>query len=172
MTTRLNNRVLKLNVGYLMHDGPAHSQDSTLDIPALRVADDLDLDYLRGPLRLTRTKEGILVQAQLKVGMQTECYRCLDTFQHEFDVVLEELYAVDPRSEQEFSIGEDGILDLAPLLRAEIFIVNAQGALCRPDCQGLCAECGTNLNHSNCTCADDAINPQFAALKKLLDSDS
>ena len=53
---------MKLNVGFLLSAGPGHIHDTAFDVPAIRVADDVDLAYMRGTLRLSRTKEGILVK--------------------------------------------------------------------------------------------------------------
>jgi uncharacterized protein len=170
VNTYLNNRVLKFNVGFLLNEGPAHSHDAELDLPAVRISDDLLVDHVRGPLRLSRTKEGILVQAELEVGLSDECYRCLDPVERKMDIEIQELYAFHRQNEVEFSIGEDAILDLNPLLRAEVLIGGAQRSLCRPDCKGLCSNCGANLNYETCDCDREDIDPRFAALKNLLDN--
>jgi uncharacterized protein len=165
----VSNRVLKLNVGFLISDGPAHSQDSTFDVPPVRVADDLRLEYIKGPIRLSRTKEGILVQGQLQVGVTGECYRCLEPVIQNVQIDIEELYTYPVTVGVEFCVHEDGILDLAPLLRAEVLILTARGFLCREDCKGLCPECGANRNQTTCTCAEDAVDPRLANLRELLD---
>jgi hypothetical protein len=69
----VNSRVLKFQVGFLLADGGGHSRDSELDIPTLRVADDMYLDYLRGNLRFSRTSRGILVQGTLHTSVLAEC---------------------------------------------------------------------------------------------------
>ncbi len=162
------NRVLKINVGFLITGGPGASSDSVLDLPPVRVAEDLDVYYVRGPIRLSRTHEGMLVQAELRVGVEDECGRCLDPVRTEIPITVTELYAYPPRSTSEFSISDDMNLDLAPLIRSEVYISNATGVLCKPDCKGLCPECGTNWNHATCTCNEDLIDPRLAALKKYL----
>ena len=165
----VSNRVLKLNVGFLLGAGPGHIHETTVDVPAIRVAEDVDLAYVRGALRLSRTKEGILVQGKLHLGVEGECYRCLDATLRDVEIELEELYTYPIPKDSEFSLSDDGILDLSPLIRAEVLIEDARGALCRPDCKGLCPECGTNWNYAACTCAEDAIDPRLAQLKSLLD---
>lgn len=169
MVNYLNNRVLKLNVGFLVSDGPAHNHDSVLDIPRVRVSDDLMLEYVRGPLRLSRTKEGVLAQANLHVGINDECFRCLDPVARDVEIEVQELYGYRSQNSSEFTIGEDGILDLSPLLRAEVLIDTSHRVLCREDCKGLCANCGANLNEGDCNCRDEEIDPRMAALKKLLE---
>ena len=163
----VSKRVLKLNVGFLISDGPGHSHQTEFDVPAVRVDEDLDLQYIRGPLRLSRTKEGILVQGTLNVGIQGECGRCLDPVQRDVAIDVEELYSYPVQAGVEFSVHEDGKLDLAPLLRAEVLIFTSRGLLCRVDCKGLCRHCGTNLNHSNCDCVVEDIDPRLAGLKEL-----
>jgi uncharacterized protein len=165
----VGNRVLKLNVGFLLSSGPGYSHETAFDVPAVRVSPDVDLAYIRGPLRLSRTKEGILVQGKLTLGIEDECYRCLDPVNHELVVDIEELYTHPPRSDSEFGINDDAILDLAPLLRAEVIILETYGVLCRPDCKGLCSKCGENLNRGEHHCEDDEIDPRLAKLKDLLD---
>lgn len=167
--SRLNKRVLKLNVGFLLSDGPGHNHDSNLNVPTpIEVADDLTLNYIQGNLRLSRAKEGILLQATLQVGVENICSRCLDGFSQDLTVHLEELYAHLHLGSSEFVIYQDGVLDLAPLLRAEVLILSSQRMLCQLDCKGLCPECGTNWNHETCTCDVDPIDPRLAALKQLL----
>ncbi len=165
----LHNRVLKLNVGFLLSTGAGHNHNSTFDLPEVRVSDDLELDFIKGPLRLSRTKEGILVQAELKAGIHTECIRCLEPVDHVVSLNLEELYAYQSEADTEFRINEDAVLDLASLIRAETFIELTKGALCQLDCKGLCPECGVNLNRETHTCDLDYIDPRLAVLKQLLD---
>lgn len=165
----VSNRVLRQNVGFLLNGSAGASHIITFDIPAVRVADDVDLAYVRGDLRLSRTKEGILVQGELHVGIESECYRCVTPIERDHVVDIEELYSPEGAGISEFSIGEDGILDLAPLLRAEAIIVDAIRSLCRPDCKGLCPECGVNLNEAEEDhWHDDQIDPRLAKLKQLL----
>lgn len=168
-STRVSNRVLKLNVGFLLSGGPGHSKDSVFDFPAIRVADDLTLNYLRGPIRLSRTKEGVLVQAHLETSLDDECYRCLEPTEHVMTLDIEELFAFQRSTDAEFSINEDAILNLAPLLRAEVLIQKSHGTLCQPNCKGLCPECGANLNHVECSCDREMLDPRLAVLKELLD---
>jgi len=168
VNTYVSNRVLKINVGFLLAAGVGNHHDSAFDVPTVKVADDLTVDYVRGPIRLSRTAAGILVQGQLEVGITGECYRCLDDVTQNVTIPVEELYAYPPTSTSEFSVLEDAVLDLAPLLRAEVMLASTNGVLCREDCKGLCPECGTNLNYDTCDCASNAIDPRLAGLKNFL----
>ncbi len=163
----VSSRVLKLNVGFVLAHGPGYTHETEFDVPAVKVADDVDLTYLRGRLRLSRAKEGVLVQGTLHLGVEDECFRCLAPVLRELDVDVEELYAFPASELTDFSIDEDAILDLGPLLRDEAIIADTRGTLCRPDCLGLCAECGANLNEGPHQCVE-SIDPRLAKLRELL----
>lgn len=168
----LNGRVLRTNVGFLLSAPSGTHQDSRLDIPTpVRAGDDLIINAVSGPLRMTRSKEGILVQAQLSIAVDNECSRCLELVEQTVEVAIEELFVHPPSSISEFSVAADGNLDLAPLLRAEVLIAMSHRVLCQEDCQGLCPTCGINRNRETCRCADDNIDPRLLALKKLLADD-
>lgn len=168
----LSNSVLRINVGFLLSDGPGRAQDSHLNIPSsIQVANDLLLLYLRGPLRLSRTTEGILVQAQLQTAVQNECSRCLSPIIQDIKIALEELYAIQGGTyKSEFIVSADGNLDLAPLLRAEVLLVASGRVLCQVACRGICPTCGANRNEVQCDCDQETPDPRFAKLRMLLET--
>jgi uncharacterized protein len=167
----VSNRVLKLNVGFLLRETAGYSRDFSLDLPHVRLADDLELSYLRGALRLSRTARGVLVQGDVAVGCQTECARCLKSFLLRLDLEIEDLYVYPPTPGAELAVGENGTLDLAPLLREETIVHTPIGAVCRPECRGLCPICGQNLNDGECECVRDATDPRLAVLRTLQEND-
>ncbi len=174
----LNKRLLKLNVGFLLSEGPGNSREMPIDIPErVQVDEDLYLESVTGQLFLTRTKEGILAQGTLQVANIRECDRCLDEFVHTFDVPVEELFA-HPANPQisVFSVDSTGQINLGPLVREEVLIEESYRVICREDCRGLSAASGVNLNHEaepqpedDGINADDLIDPRMAVLKQLLD---
>lgn len=175
----LHRRLLKLQVGFLLSEGPGNSKTIPIDIPQrLNVDQDLYLESLSGSLTLTRTKEGILVQGTLRVGNLRECDRCLENYVHEFAVPLAELFAAPPDPNKcVFSVDSNGEIDLARLLREEVIIEESYRAVCRDNCRGLSAESGVNLNYESDTALDDgqdlgsyaAYDPRLSVLKQLLD---
>lgn len=175
----LNKRLLKLNVGFLLSEGPGNSREMPMDIPErVQVDTDLYLESVAGQLLLTRTKEGILAQGTLQVAHIRECDRCLDEFLHTFDVPVEELFAHPANPDMTvFAVDSTGHINLAPLVREEVLIEESYRVVCREDCRGLSAESGVNLNHEpetaleadELTDADAPIDPRLAVLKQLLD---
>ncbi len=165
----VSNRILKVQVGFLLNEGAGYSRDTEFEVPRLRVSDDLMLDYLRGKIRMSRTSRGILVQGELDTSIQAECSRCLSDTSVQITVPIEELFVYPPEPDAESTVADDGILDIAPLLREEIILKTPIGVLCKPDCLGLCVHCGKNLNEGPCNCETEAIDPRMAALKALKD---
>jgi uncharacterized protein len=168
----VNRRVLKVNVGFLLAQGPGHQRDITLDLPRVQVADDLGLDYLRGDLRFSRNSRGILIQGDLETSIVDECSRCLTPTLVPVVLEIEELFSYPPSDETLYSVDDTGLLDLAPLLREEAILAIPMGMLCRPDCAGLCPQCGQNWNEGPCNCEQENIDPRFAILREQRDDEN
>jgi len=166
----VNPRVLKVNVGFLLVQGAGHQKSFELDLPRVRLEDDLDLDYLRGELRLSRNSRGILVQGDLETSVVGECVRCLSPTAVPVILELEELFTYPPSAEADYAVDDAGILDLAPLLREEAILALPIGVLCRPDCAGLCPECGQNLNEGTCDCKPN-VDPRMESLRSYFSED-
>jgi uncharacterized protein len=141
---------LRINVGFLLHSPIGASRDIHFDFPSIQVTEDLEIKELKGMVRLTRTAQGILLQGEFHGRKGEECVRCLTEFMQYLETSFSELYAFDERSVSESGllVPEDGNVDLAPLIREYLLIEVPINPICRPDCKGLCAECGENLNEN------------------------
>lgn len=62
----------------------------------------------------------------------------------------------------------DEQLETFPLLVEQLQLEVPMRPLCRPDCQGLCPECGADRNAGPCGCRREA-DPRWAALAALRD---
>ncbi len=164
----VNRRVLKINVGFLLAEGVGYFRDMVIELPRVQLDDDLTLDFLRGNLRLSRNSRGVLVQGQLETHVLSECTRCLRPIFVPVKLEIEELFAFPPSALVAFSVAETGILDLAPLIREEAILGVPMVALCRPDCAGLCPQCGHDLNEGPCECVQEQIDPRLEILRAHL----
>lgn len=74
----------------------------------------------------------------------------------------------EPLAEGDLDLfGYDGEnIDLEPLFREQFVLAIPYAPLCQPDCQGLCSQCGTDLNKAKCTC-EKPIDPRLSVLKSL-----
>lgn len=130
-------------------------------------------------LEADRRDQQVTLQGEVGLTARDTCGRCLVEFQ--FEVRAEVLIFADRRGsdepdeedalEQEGSIlYHEGLeLDLAPAIREALILEAPQVVLCRPDCKGLCPECGENRNEVSCGCAPSNRDPRWEALKGLRD---
>lgn len=166
-----NGHVLQINVGFLLNEGVGHSRTITFDERSVQV-EELALNWLLGDIELTRTAQGILVQGWFDSEVSDACVRCLEPAQVPFTVELSNHFLYPPQpepDEDQFNISEGGLLDLTPVVREDAILAVPMHVVCRPNCLGLCSQCGTNLNEDKCACDHDAIDPRMEALRGLLD---
>lgn len=135
---------------------------------ANQVLGDFKVDFVRGQLRLTRANRRILAKGVLHTAVDTECVRCLTPFQLKLKLQVEEIIALSPAADPIYFVDESGWLSLLQPLREQILLAMPIQVLCRPNCKGLCNQCGQNLNDGPCGCDAGDIDPRLAALKSLL----
>ncbi len=158
--------MLKYNVSLLLK--PEVGATLGLDVDEVhQTLGDLKVDYVRGQLLLTRTTRGVLARGQFSTKLEVECVRCLESFQLALIVPMEEMFTFSAASDPTYVIDERW-LDLRQPLREQIMLALPMHSLCRPDCKGLCPNCGQNLNEGPCTCSTEDIDPRLEDLRKLL----
>jgi uncharacterized protein len=144
---------------------------------SLFLDDGADLIELAGSARLLRTDRGLLVTVSARARVRGTCSRCLAVtespleieFQEEFIPVIDPVSAkhITPQeSEEGFVIDADLVLDLGEPLRQYALMSTPSKPLCRPDCAGLCPNCGANLNDGPCGCPP-AADDRWGALAAL-----
>jgi uncharacterized protein len=120
-------------------------------------------------LRLEAVMEGVLATGRAWVQLTGECARCLDPIEDDLEVTFQELY-VYPESEaedDEASRLEGELLDLEPTLRDAVVLALPFRPVCRPDCQGLCRECGARLDDDPGHTHGPDVDPRWAALSSV-----
>ena len=161
---------LRFNFGFLLEADYGTIRQIELDYPSIKLSEDVTLTPLVGSFTATRTTEGIYIQGQLESSISLECVRCLEEAIVPVNIVLDELFFYPPHIAPagEHRVGDDGMIDLAPLVRELSLLSVPIKILCRPDCQGLCQQCGANLNFGGCGCEREEIDPRLAVLQSLL----
>ncbi len=164
---------LRFNFGHLLEGIRGEYRDVELDYPEITFSDDVSLAPLQGTFRATRTGEGIYLSGTLTSTVEADCTRCLDTVRLPISFQLDDLfyYPASTAPPGELSVGDEGIVDLAPLIRELSLLEIPMQVYCREECKGICVECGKNLNEGPCDCVFDDIDPRLAALRVLLDRD-
>ena len=131
------------------------------------VGTDIDLD-----LRLESVMEGVLVSGTATAPLSGECGRCLEPVSDTLTVDLQELFAYADSDEQdeELSRMEGDLLDLEPVLRDAVVLALPLTPLCRPDCAGLCVDCGERLDDLPADHGHGGPDPRWAALQSALET--
>jgi uncharacterized protein len=124
-------------------------------------------------VRLESVTEGVLVTGTVSGDRGTlrgECARCLDPIADTLVVDFCELFAY-PNSVTEETTSEDEIhriegdhLDIEPVVRDAVVLGLPWTPLCRPDCPGLCSDCGERLADLPADHQHDLLDPRWAAL--------
>ncbi|MGI8433485.1 MAG: YceD family protein [Nocardioidaceae bacterium] len=120
-------------------------------------------------LRLESVMEGVLASGTAQVVLVGECVRCLDRFDDDLEVAVQELY-VYPESEagpDEASRLDGELFDLEPALRDAVVLALPFRPVCEPECPGLCLECGAHLRDDPDHTHEESIDPRWAALSTL-----
>ncbi|SOJ54352.1 hypothetical protein MSIMFB_01849 [Mycobacterium simulans] len=132
----------------------------------------LDLD-----LQVESVSEGVLVTGTVAAPNTGECSRCLSEVRGRVQVVLTELFAY-PGSATEATTEEDEVGHVVDeKIDIEQPIIDAVGLelpfspVCRPDCPGLCPQCGVSLaaepGHRH-----EQMDPRWAKLADMFTPES
>jgi uncharacterized protein len=182
---------LIFNVAQLLKESAGATRSATVVADLSRLTPELfqadaagnaEPPILRGPIRLMRTGNDILVQGELNAELTLPCSRCLAPVNTRVDIELEELFtptldiitgqAIVPQEEdQALWIDEHHLLDLSEMLRQNVLVALPMHLLCRKNCRGLCSTCGQNLNEGTCDCQPEP-DPRWAALAALLKTET
>jgi len=116
--------------------------------------------------------------------LELDCSRCLEPFRVPVDMPFDHRYLPQSESSEEkpereiedddieMSYYRDDQIDLAELVREQFYLALPMKPLCAEDCKGLCPQCGTNLNLSNCGCKQVWEDSRLAALKSMSTHDA
>jgi len=160
----------RLNVGFIVHEEIGYSHRFPLEYERAVLGDDLTLDKFIAMIVIDRTQQGLVVRGEFSGDTTLECVRCLTTFTHSLQGEWTELYAFNEKSVSESGLlmPEDGHIDFTPVLREYALLEVPIKALCKPDCKGLCIECGQDLNVKDCGHSQEENGSPFSVLKDLL----
>jgi uncharacterized protein len=124
--------------------------------------------------------EDIRVRAAYDGNFEVLCARCVEPvavpLKGEFDLLFRPEGADAEAGERAITEDETEIgyygksgLELEDVVREQVLLTLPGRTLCQPDCKGLCAYCGQNLNVKRCNCEQSAgfHDPRWSALQGL-----
>ena len=154
---------------YADYDVPQNLKFKTLDILRMgglnctaQIPAENFAGVLRAPNKITQAavelsfsvaNKDIIVAGKISGTREVECARCLSRVTQPFSADFSETYS----TKQE-------IIDIMYVVEQTLALTEDIRFLCAPDCKGLCAQCGQNLNQGPCNCKPENLSP-FAVLK-------
>lgn len=171
------------NVAGLLAEPPGATRSVRLDNHHVSLGPDVELaGPIDADLHLQRTNRGILLRGEARATLRRTCARCTDPYLEDVRLDLEEefLPSVDPNTgmpvvtEEEVGplrINAHHEIELDGVLHDELVLTEPMHPLCRPDCPGLCPECGQRVDTSHEPHGALEIDPRLAGLAALLGDD-
>ncbi|MGD9948451.1 MAG: DUF177 domain-containing protein [Desulfobulbus sp.] len=147
------------------------------------LADQQDF-VVNGPIRaecaLERKGEGkVAMRGRVEVEILLPCDRCLRLFPLQVNAEFQQLFAVASEDswqvkelesspvDLETELLEEAVIDLDDVLRQQVYLAIPVKKLCLDACEGLCLQCGVNLNETACACAKIEKDSPFAILAQF-----
>jgi uncharacterized protein len=136
----------------------------------------IEAPYING--RVKASGQDFHVTGALQASLSVSCDRCLRDLSIKVNEPFKLVYAPagevrDHHGEHEvheqeldFSYLDGDELDVDQLIREQLELALPARKLCRTDCQGLCPQCGADLNETNCLCTTP-VDPRWQALADL-----
>jgi uncharacterized protein len=125
----------------------------------------------------------IIIRGKLQTSIEAFCSRCLEPFVNHFETAFTDSFTLlkgstaedDPVSQaletaNMLTVSGD-YLYLDEYVRQLFILAQEYNPLCNPDCKGICAGCGVDLNRSNCRCGSannsNSIDMRLLKLREL-----
>lgn len=121
--------------------------------------------------RLFTKAEVVFLDVVISFAFNGFCDRCAEELTKDFSFVVKKIVVEQLQNEKDdddYIVVKNRVLDLDELVNEEVSLNLPSKILCSEECKGLCPQCGTNLNVSECNCKKD-VDPRLSALLQLLD---
>jgi uncharacterized protein len=123
------------------------------------------------PVRLdvSRTMgHGWALRLRFSAPLEGPCMRCLTAAAPELEVDAREVHQPGGGEElQSPYVDDDGELDVAAWARDALALAMPAQITCRPDCAGLCAQCGADLNEDPGHRHEPEPDPRWSKLGEI-----
>ena len=124
---------------------------------------------------LTVSKIGtdkFLIEGETSITLEIPCDRCLQPVSVEVPLAIsrecDKSIPEEELEEEPLIVGYH--LDTEQLIYCEMLVNWPMKTLCTEACKGICKKCGTNLNHSSCTCDTVELDPRMAKIRDIFNN--
>jgi len=129
---------------------------------------------------LEKISNDVFFKGKIRTTFHVVCSRCLKACTSDVEAEVTAHFVAQeedrtPKAECELKQSDIDVeyynedrIDLKQPIHDQILLALPSVNFCQPDCKGLCPNCGTNLNDSDCGCGKGhAMDPRLEILKKL-----
>jgi uncharacterized protein len=171
---------LTFNVARLLAEGHGATRAYPVAGLMLDLGDDVrQADPLEGTIHLNRTNRGLFVSGRLSTSLETACSRCLRSIEVPITIEIDEEALptidlatgapLDTSAEPDvLRLTDHHELELGETVREAVWLAEPIAPLCRPDCPGLCPECGLELASGPHDHPAAEIDPRLEALRDFV----
>jgi uncharacterized protein len=156
-----------------LRPGEEHREALDVELPAFEFGGQRYLpvpELVTAELVVTRAMTGTLFTLAFETRLHGPCYRCLGDAVLVVPIRVTEYQASSPDDEELTTpYLVDDLLEVSAWARDAVALALPDKILCRPDCAGLCAVCGKNLNDEPHIHDEQTPDPRWAALEALRD---
>ena len=131
--------------------------------------------------KIKNTSDGTFLDCEVQYSIADNCARCLDEVEVNLKYPIKGLLVKkqideDKIEEHDVYLLNEETLNLLPIIEDSLSFNMPQRVLCDEECEGLCPNCGANLNKGQCSCYTDAddeelIDPRLAKLQDFFKND-
>lgn len=135
---------MKINVDNIPEEG----LDLAEKLDSARMSLDVDLqgvsfiESIDAKAMVRKSGAEVFIEVSLESPVEYTCSRCLAKFRDVFKKAFNVNYEVKPGD----------VLEVDEDIRQEMILDSPMKVMCKPDCEGLCPNCGQNLNVAKCEC--------------------
>ena len=158
------------------NEGKTVTMQAETELEQVSIGDTVFSVIDKTPVDLTLTNIGkgkVRICGGAKLTFTMNCDRCLKPVDKALDLVFDREVLTpdiietvqDERDDQDFMDGFQ--LNVDDFLTIEIVINWPMKVLCKPDCRGICRQCGMDLNTGTCDCDTFVPDPRMAVIKDI-----
>jgi uncharacterized protein len=155
-----------------LRPGEEHRDEIEVDLEPFELGGQRYLpvpDCVPAELTVGRASTGTVFRLRFDARLHGPCYRCLADAVLDIPIDVREYQATSPGDAEELRTPyvHDDRLDIATWARDAVGLALPDKILCRPECAGLCAVCGRDLNLEPHAHEGEELDSRWAALEQL-----
>jgi uncharacterized protein len=154
-----------------LRPGEEHRDELEVELPAFAFGGQRYVpvpEKIPAEFVVNRANTGTVFSLAFTTRLHGPCYRCLGDAVLEVPIRVREYQASTPEDDEMTTpYLVDDLLDVSAWARDAVVLALPDKILCRPDCAGLCPECGKNLNDEPHEHEEERVDPRWAALEAL-----